>query len=61
MCCAVDKQELEIPLQDLIDRPPVDTRALHRHARAPGGREPVGEPQQLARGRPEGDRTAPEA
>jgi hypothetical protein len=50
----IDEEELEGTLQYLVDGPPVDPGALHRDVRAPGRDQPVGEPQQLARGRPEG-------
>jgi hypothetical protein len=50
----VDEEKLEASLQDLVDGPPVDAGALHRDVCASGRRQPVGESQQLAGGRPEG-------
>jgi len=46
----IDQGELEAPLQELVDGPPVDPGRLHRDVGAAGGGEPVGQPQQLAGG-----------
>jgi hypothetical protein len=50
----VDEEKLEAALQNLVDGPPVDPGALHRDVGASGGIKPVGEPEQFARGGPEG-------
>jgi hypothetical protein len=50
----IDEEDLDSPLQDLVDRSPVDAGALHRDVRAFGRRKPVGEPEQFVGGRPEG-------
>lgn len=50
----IDEEDLEAPLQDLVDGPPVDAGTLHRDVRAPGRGQPVGEPEQFPRGCAEG-------
>jgi hypothetical protein len=47
---ALTRERLDAPFEEVVDRPPVDARRLHRDMRAPGGSEPVREPQQLPGG-----------
>lgn len=49
----VDQEEREGILEHVVDRFPVDPRALHRHVGHPGGGEPIPQRQQLRGGGPE--------
>src|SRR5262249_9659327 len=49
-----DQEQLEAVLEEVVDRSPVDAGRLHRDVRAPGGRQPLHQPQQLARAGAEG-------
>src|SRR3989441_1785412 len=50
----VDEQDLETGFKNVVHRPPVHAGALHRDVRAARRRQPVGQPEQLARCRAEG-------
>src|SRR5437773_702326 len=50
----VDEQDLETGFKNVVHRPPVHAGALHRDVRASRRRQPVGQPEQLARCRAEG-------
>jgi hypothetical protein len=50
----VHEEQLEAPLEEVVDRPPVHASGLHRDMGAPGGGQPVHQVQQLPRRGPEG-------
>jgi hypothetical protein len=45
---SVDQPELEVVLEQVVDRLPVDARGLHRHVRDTQTLEPISQRQQLA-------------